>query len=78
MNWCMFGASAGCIPILLVFQENYRRLKIDKQQSSEEAKLSEDDVKSAPRVKSPVGSILSFLHADDLVSRLKKSKESDI
>ena len=77
MNWCMFGACAGSIPILLGFHENYRRLNIDKEDSSKETKAEEAD-KLSKRLKSPIGSILSFTHVDELVHKLKKAKESNI
>ena len=75
MNWCMFGACAGCIPILLGFRENYRRLNIDKEDTSKGSNEQETDSK---RLNSPIGSILSFTHVDELVHRLKKAKESSI
>ncbi|KAJ7390831.1 Solute carrier 49 member 4 [Desmophyllum pertusum] len=78
MNWCMFGACAGCIPILLGFHENYRRLDIDKENSSKELKTQGEVDKNPKRLKSPIGSILSFTHVDELVHKLKKAKESNI
>lgn len=77
MNWCMFGACAGCIPVLLGFHENYRRLSIDKEDSSTEVKAQETD-KISKKLKSPIGSLLSFTHVDELVHKLKKAKESNI
>ena len=77
MNWCMFGACAGCIPILLGFHANYRRLSIDKEDSSKDVKAPETD-KISKRLRSPIGSILSFTHVDELVHKLKKAKESNI
>lgn len=77
MNWCMFGACAGCIPVLLGFHENYRRLNIDKEDSSTEVKAQETD-KISKKLKSPIGSLLSFTHVDELVHKLKKAKESNI
>lgn len=29
MNWCMVGICAGCIPLLLLFKEQYSRLELD-------------------------------------------------
>ena len=29
MNWCMVGICAGCIPLLLLFKEQYSRLALD-------------------------------------------------
>lgn len=78
MNWCMFGACAGCIPILMGFRENYRRLNIDKESSSKEDKTSGEVDKSRNRLNSPIGSILSFTHVDELVHKLKKARESNI
>ena len=78
MNWCMFGACAGCIPILLGFHKNYRRLDIDKENSSKELKTQRKVDKNPKRLKSPIGSILSFTHVDELVHKLKKAKESNI
>ena len=79
MNWCMFGACAGCIPVLMGFREKYRRLDIDKDDSSDEKKAPPQEVnKNLKRLKSPIGSILSFTHVDELVHKLKKAKESNI
>lgn len=77
MNWCMFGACAGCIPVLLGFHENYRRLNIDKEDTSKEVKSLETD-KMSRAERTPIGSVLSFTHIDELVHRLKKAKESNI
>lgn len=78
MNWCMFGACAGCIPILMGFHENYRRLNIDQESSSKEDETSGEVDKNLNRLKSPIGSILSFTHVDELVHKLKKARESNI
>ena len=80
MNWCMFGACAGCIPILLGFHENYRRLDIDKENTSKETKKKKGADKKLKRPKSPFGSILSFTHhnVDELVHKLKHTRESNI
>ncbi|KAL9954760.1 hypothetical protein ACROYT_G042335 [Oculina patagonica] len=78
MNWCMFGACAGCIPILMGFHENYRRLSIDNENSSNEVKTPQEVNKNLKRLKSPIGSILSFTHVDELVHKLKRAKESNI
>ena len=29
MNWCMVGICGGCIPLLLLFREQYSRLELD-------------------------------------------------
>ena len=29
MNWCMVGICGGCIPLLLLFKEQYSRLQLD-------------------------------------------------
>lgn len=29
MNWCMVGICGGCIPLLLLFKEQYSRLELD-------------------------------------------------
>lgn len=73
----MFGACAGCIPVLLGFHENYRRLNIDKEDTSKEVKSQETD-KMSRAERTPIGSLLSFTHIDELVHRLKKAKESNI
>ena len=73
----MFGSCAGCIPVLMGFHENYRRLSIDKEDSSKEVKAQETD-KISKKLKSPIGSLLSFTHVDELVHKLKKAKESNI
>ena len=79
MNWCMFGACAGCIPIMLAFRENYRRLNIDNATPiTEKDKEPEPEDDPEKNFKTPLGSFLSLSHVDDLVNRLKKSKESDI
>ena len=61
------------------FRENYRRLDIDKDDSSDEKNAPPKEVnKNLKRLKSPIGSILSFTHVDELVHKLKKAKESNI
>lgn len=80
MNWCMFGACAGCIPILLGFQENYRRLNLDKDKNpSKEPKKRRED-KNLKRPSSSFGSIISFKHhnVDELVKKLENTRESSI
>lgn len=80
MNWCMFGACAGCIPILLGFQENYRRLNLDKDKNpSKEPKKKRED-KNLKRPSSTFGSIISFKHhnVDELVKKLENTRESNI
>lgn len=81
MNWCMFGACAGCIPILLGFHENYRRLDIDNdKKTSKEPKKKKEADKSLKRPTSPFGSIISFKHhnVDELVKKLENTRESNI
>ena len=60
------------------FRENYRRLDIDKDNSSNEVKTAREVNKNLKRLKSPIGSILSFTHVDELVHKLKRAKESNI
>ena len=78
----MFGACAGCIPILLGFQENYRRLNLDKDKNkkpSKEPKERRED-KNLKRPSSTFGSIISFKHhnVDELVKKLENTRESNI
>ena len=78
MNWCMFGACAGCIPVLLGFHENYRRLNIDKEDSSRDVKEKQEKDKLSKRLQSSIGSLLSFTQKDGFVEKLRNAKESDI
>lgn len=77
MNWCMFGACAGCIPVLLGFRESYRRLNIDNGDSSDDIQeIQEKDI--TKRLQASIGSLFSFTQVDGLVEKLRKAKESDI
>lgn len=77
MNWCMFGACAGCIPVLLGFRESYRRLNIDNGDSSDDIQeIQEKDI--TKRLQASIGSLFSFTQVDGFVEKLRKAKESDI
>lgn len=61
------------------FHENYRRLNIDKEESSSEGDKTSGEVdKNLNTVNSHIGSIISFTHVDELVHKLKKARESNI
>ena len=51
---------------------------MDKESSSKEDKTSGEVDKNVNRLKSPIGSILSITHVDELVHKLKKARESNI
>ena len=88
MNWCMFAACAGCIPVLLAFRENYRRLNVDggkpiAENGTSSPEKGEEQAEDDPRIpdktlKTPLGSFLSLSKVDDVLSRLHKSRESRI
>ena len=69
MNWCMFGACAGCIPIMLSFREKYRRLEIDKIHHTADQSNNKPN-----NVKTPLGSSLGISPVDETLVR----KESQL
>ena len=51
---------------------------LNKDSSSKEDKRSGEVDKNLNRLNSPIGSILSFTHVDELVHKLKRARESNI
>lgn len=76
MNWALFGACAGCIPILLVFRERYGRLVVDAGLEVK-ATNSDDEVQDDTfKTRHIFASTLSMAGVDEFMNRLHKSKES--
>ncbi|XP_048586590.1 uncharacterized protein LOC5511917 isoform X2 [Nematostella vectensis] len=85
MNWCMFGACAAGIPIMLSFREKYRRLNIDntpltepKGRKAQKQTLAPDSPcpSAARRLKTPLGSLLSVFQ-DGVISKMRKCSDSE-
>lgn len=79
----MFGACAGCIPVMMGFQEKYKRLDIDKSSLSQSLTKAAKEVKETPENNGRAGTnllgpIMSITHIDELVNRLKRSRESNL
>lgn len=80
MNWALFAACAGCIPILLLFKERYGRLIVDAgievkvTNGSDDEELDNDGFKTR-RI---FTSTLSMAGVDQFMDRLHKSKESKL
>ena len=84
MNWCMFGACAGCIPVMMGFQEKYKRLDIDKTSKSQPLTKDVKHEKAKGVKKASNNNTgdspgkMSIPHIDELINRLKKSQESNL
>ena len=70
---------------MMGFREKYRRLNLDKSSQSQPLtnQVDHEAAKEAPEnnvraAKTPLGSIMSITHMDELVNRLKRSRESDL
>jgi hypothetical protein len=74
----MFGACAGCIPIMLSFREKYRRLDIDNAtDETEPPTTANESPKSTNGIKTPLGSSLSVFQDDDMIDRIN-GRESQL